>query len=74
MTSLRDVAERAQVAVSTVSAALNGTRPVKAETKRRIERAAAELGYRPNLLARGLVSKRTRILALLLPRPAAGSG
>ncbi|MFC5820833.1 LacI family DNA-binding transcriptional regulator [Nonomuraea harbinensis] len=74
MTSLRDVAERAQVAVSTVSAALNGTRPVKAETKRRIERAAAELGYRPNLLARGLVSKRTRILALLFPPPGSGFG
>ncbi|NUS01477.1 MAG: LacI family DNA-binding transcriptional regulator [Nonomuraea sp.] len=74
MTSLRDVAERAQVAISTVSAALNGTRPVAADTKRRIERAAAELGYRPNLLARGLQSKRTRILALLYPAPRAGFG
>ncbi|MBB2914781.1 DNA-binding LacI/PurR family transcriptional regulator [Streptosporangium becharense] len=74
MTSLRDVAKRAQVAVSTVSAALNGTRPVAAETKTRIERAAAELGYRPNLLARGLVSKRTRILALLFPAPHSGFG
>ena len=53
MSSLRDVAERAQVAVSTVSAALNGTRPVAAATKERIEQAAAELGYRPNVLARG---------------------
>ncbi|MDR8410507.1 LacI family transcriptional regulator [Nonomuraea sp. 3-1Str] len=74
MTSLRDVAERAQVAISTVSAALNGTRPVAAETRRRIERAAAELGYRPNLLARGLVSKRTQILALLFPAPHSGFG
>ncbi|MGW0803787.1 LacI family DNA-binding transcriptional regulator [Nonomuraea sp. NPDC002799] len=74
MSSLRDVAERAQVAVSTVSAALNGTRPVAAATKRRIEQAAAELGYRPNLLARGLQSKRTRILALLYPAPRSGFG
>ncbi|WP_188193952.1 LacI family DNA-binding transcriptional regulator [Nonomuraea sp. SYSU D8015] len=74
MSSLRDVAERAQVAVSTVSAALNGTRPVAAATKRRIEQAAAELGYRPNLLARGLQSKRTRILALLYPAPSSGFG
>ncbi|GAA1754906.1 LacI family DNA-binding transcriptional regulator [Nonomuraea bangladeshensis] len=74
MSSLRDVAERAQVAVSTVSAALNGTRPVAAATKRRIEQAAAELGYRPNLLARGLQSKRTRILALLFPTPSGGFG
>ncbi|MCK2216512.1 LacI family transcriptional regulator [Actinomadura sp. ATCC 31491] len=74
MSSLRDVAERAQVAVSTVSAALNGTRPVAPATKRRIEQAAAELGYRPNLLARGLQSKRTRILALLFPAPRSGFG
>ncbi|WP_336204493.1 LacI family DNA-binding transcriptional regulator [Nonomuraea sp. LPB2021202275-12-8] len=74
MTSLRDVAERAHVAVSTVSAALNGTRPVAAATKQRIEQAAAELGYRPNVLARGLVSKRTRILALLFPAPHSGFG
>ncbi|MGN9781689.1 LacI family DNA-binding transcriptional regulator [Nonomuraea sp. ZG12] len=74
MSSLRDVAERAQVAVSTVSAALNGTRPVAAATKERIEQAAAELGYRPNVLARGLVSKRTRILALLFPAPRSGFG
>ncbi|WP_406674605.1 LacI family DNA-binding transcriptional regulator [Nonomuraea sp. N2-4H] len=74
MTSLRDVAARAQVAVSTVSAALNGTRPVAAATKLRIEQAARELGYRPNLLARGLQSKRTRILALLFPPPAGGFG
>lgn len=74
MSSLRDVAERAQVAISTVSAALNGTRPVAAATKRRIEQAAAELGYRPNLLARGLQSKRTRILALLFPAPRDGFG
>ncbi|MEO3791967.1 LacI family DNA-binding transcriptional regulator [Nonomuraea sp. B10E15] len=74
MSSLRDVAERAQVAISTVSAALNGTRPVAAGTRRRIEQAAAELGYRPNLLARGLQSKRTRILALLYPAPRSGFG
>ncbi|HEX4815994.1 MAG TPA: LacI family DNA-binding transcriptional regulator [Nonomuraea sp.] len=74
MSSLRDVAGRAQVAVSTVSAALNGTRPVAAATKRRIEQAAAELGYRPNLLARGLQSRRTRILALMFPAPSGGFG
>ncbi|WP_043628034.1 LacI family DNA-binding transcriptional regulator [Nonomuraea candida] len=74
MTSLRHVAERAQVAVSTASAALNRTRPVAEATRRRVEQAAAELGYRPNLLARGLQSKRTRILALLFPAPHSGFG
>ncbi|KAB8195156.1 LacI family DNA-binding transcriptional regulator [Nonomuraea phyllanthi] len=74
MASIRDVAERAQVAVSTVSAALNGTRPVAAGTRRRVEQAAAELGYRPSPLARGLQGGRTRILALLFPAPRGGFG
>ncbi|MFY1701708.1 MULTISPECIES: LacI family DNA-binding transcriptional regulator [Micromonospora] len=74
MSSLREVAKQANVAVSTVSAALNGTRPVAAATRARIELAAADLGYRPNLLARGLVSKRTGILALLYPAPNRGFG
>jgi DNA-binding LacI/PurR family transcriptional regulator len=74
MISLRDVAKHANVAVSTASAALNGTRPVAAETKRRVESAVRELGYRPNVLARGLVSKRTRILALHYPPPPSGFG
>ncbi|MEU8400230.1 LacI family DNA-binding transcriptional regulator [Nonomuraea sp. NPDC048892] len=74
MPSIRDVASRAQVAVSTASAALNGTRPVAAATRQRVRQAAEELGYRPNLLARGLQSKRTRILALLFPAPHSGFG
>lgn len=69
-----DVARRANVALSTVSYALNGTRPVSAATRRRILRAMDELGYRPNALARGLASKRTRILALLFPTPERGLG
>ena len=69
-----DVARRANVALSTVSYALNGTRPVSASTRRRILRAMEELGYKPNALARGLASKRSRILALLFPTPERGLG
>jgi len=71
---MSDVARRANVALSTVSYALNGTRPVSRETRERIERAMEELGYRPNALARGLASKRSRNLGLIFPAPERGLG
>jgi DNA-binding LacI/PurR family transcriptional regulator len=69
-----DVAKRANVALSTVSYALNGTRPISDETRQRIFAAIEELGYRPHALARGLASKRSRIIALLFPAPERGLG
>jgi DNA-binding LacI/PurR family transcriptional regulator len=69
-----DVAKRANVALSTVSYALNNTRPVSDETRQRIFKAMEELGYRPHALARGLASKRSRIIALLFPAPERGLG
>jgi len=69
-----DVAKRANVALSTVSYALNGTRPISDETRQRIFTAMNELGYRPHALARGLASKRSRIIALLFPASERGLG
>jgi Transcriptional regulators len=69
-----DVAKRANVALSTVSYALNDTRPVSDETRQRIFKAMEELGYRPHALARGLASKHSRIIALLFPSPERGLG
>ncbi|MDP9796663.1 DNA-binding LacI/PurR family transcriptional regulator [Catenuloplanes nepalensis] len=71
---MADVARRAKVAVSTVSYALNGTRPVAKATAERIHRAMDELGYRPNALARGLASKRSRNVALIFPMLERGLG
>jgi DNA-binding LacI/PurR family transcriptional regulator len=72
MATIADVAKRAGVAVSTVSYALSGARPVSESTRQRILEAVAELGYHPNVLARGLASKRTRVIALLFPAGARG--
>ncbi|MFI8169285.1 LacI family DNA-binding transcriptional regulator [Streptomyces sp. NPDC085931] len=47
MARITDVARRAGVSPSTVSYALSGKRPISAETRRRVEEAARELGYRP---------------------------
>jgi DNA-binding LacI/PurR family transcriptional regulator len=74
MPTMLDVAKRAGVALSTVSYALNGTRPISAETRQRITAAMSELGYRPHALARGLASKRSRIIALLFPVSERGLG
>src|SRR5512140_3353765 len=64
---MNDVAKRANVELSNVSYAINGTRPITEETRQRVFQAMDELGYRPHALARGLASKRSRILALLFP-------
>lgn len=54
--TIRDVARLAGVAPSTVSYVLNGTRNVKPETQALVEDAIRQLNYRPNPIARGLVT------------------
>ena len=46
---------------------VNNTKRVAPETRERIERAMAELGFRRNVVARALASRRTRIIALVYP-------
>lgn len=70
---MADVARLAGVSVSTVSYAMTGTRPITPATRERVERAMRELGYTPNALARGLKTKRSKIIALLYP-PFPGRG
>jgi len=67
MASIAEVAQRAGVARSTVSKALNGTQPVHPATRERILAAVAELGYRPNATAKNLRARRTRTVALSIP-------
>jgi DNA-binding LacI/PurR family transcriptional regulator len=64
---MADVARRAGVSISTVSYALNGTRPISAETRARIETAMAELNYTPNIHARRLRGLQSKIIALVYP-------
>lgn len=66
MTTIRDVAKRAGVAPITASRALSTSGYVSAETRARVQRAAAELNYVPNMLANSLRSNRTQTLALVL--------
>lgn len=66
---MQDVAERAGVSQPTVSLVLSDSRSVRVadDTRERVLRAAQELGYRPNLLARGLVRQRSYALGLIVP-------
>ena len=66
--TMADVARLAGVSASTVSYALTGARPISAATRERIQHAMRDLGYTPNAFARGLKSKRSRLIALLFPR------
>lgn len=66
MTTIRDVAKLAGVAPITVSRVLNNSGYVKPETRRRVEQAAAELHYIPNMLAHSFRSNRTNTLALVM--------
>ncbi len=66
MTTIRDVAKLAGVAPITVSRVLNNTGYVKPETRWRVEQAAAQLHYVPNMLAHSFRSNRTNTLALVV--------
>lgn len=65
--TIRDVAQAAGVAVSTVSRMLNKSGPVSAKTRHKVEQAAIELGYIPHAGARSLITSRTLTIGVLLP-------
>jgi len=66
MATMKEVAEEAGVSITTVSHVVNGTRYVSPETTSKVEEAMDELGYRPNVVAQGLATKKTNSIGLLL--------
>ncbi len=70
MATIGDVARRAGVSIATVSRVLSPgaqPHPVNAETARRVREAAQELDFVPSALARGLASRRSGLLGLVVP-------
>ncbi len=65
--TIYDVARLAGVSTATVSRALNDSGQIAPGTRSTIDAAVAQLGYRPNTIARSLVTKATQTIALLLP-------
>src|SRR5437588_5640293 len=69
MVTIRDVAKESGFSSTTVSIVLNNAplaRYIPVATKKRIERAAKKLGYRPNLFARSLRSKRSHTVGVMI--------
>lgn len=65
--TIDDVAARAGVSKTTVSHVLSGKRPVRADTRARVERAIRELDYRPDFIARSLRTRQSHMVALVIP-------
>jgi LacI family transcriptional regulator len=67
MTTIRKVAQHAQVSIATVSHVINDTRFVAEDTKARVLKVMEELNYVPNSAARSLRSQKTKTIGLLIP-------
>ncbi|WP_039916873.1 LacI family DNA-binding transcriptional regulator [Cellvibrio mixtus] len=67
MSNIRDVARLAGVSVATVSRALSNPEKVSPESLDKVHKAIAEVGYRPNMLARNFRSARAYAVVVLVP-------
>ena len=65
--TIKDIAARVQVSVTTVSRVLNDKPDVHPQTRKKILEVIEESGYRPSGLARGLAMQKTNIIAFLVP-------
>lgn len=67
MVRLKDIADRAEVSVMTVSKVMRDAPDISAKTKARVRQLAAQLGYTPDSVAQGLRSKKTKLFGLVIP-------
>lgn len=65
--TIYDVAKHANVSMATVSRVVNGNPNVKPATRDKVNRAIEELNYRPNAVARGLASKKSTTIGVVIP-------
>lgn len=65
--TIYDVAREAGVSMATVSRVVNGNPNVKPATRKKVLEAIERLGYRPNAVARGLASKKTTTVGVVIP-------
>lgn len=67
MTTLKDVAERSGITVTTVSRILNNRGYISEKTRKKVYEVMKELNYQPNELARSLSKKHTSIIGVIVP-------
>ena len=65
--TMRDVARKAGVSIKTVSRVVNEQGEISEDTRQRVLAMIKKLGYRPNMIARGLVTQRTYTIGLVFP-------
>ncbi|NHM30624.1 catabolite control protein A [Neobacillus terrae] len=65
--TIYDVAREANVSMATVSRVVNGNPNVKPATRKKVVEVIDRLGYRPNAVARGLASKKTTTVGVIIP-------
>ncbi|MBZ2174103.1 LacI family transcriptional regulator [Schnuerera sp. xch1] len=64
--TIKDVARLAEVSISTVSRVINNSKPVSPEAKKRVLDAIKELGYKPNQVARSLVTRKSNLIGVIV--------
>lgn len=64
--TLKDIARALNLATSTVSMALNDNPSISSKTRRRVKTLAKKLDYRPNIIARAMVKKKTHLIGLII--------
>src|SRR5690349_24139135 len=67
MATIKEVADRAGVAVGTVSHVITGSVPVSEPLRRKVQAAIRQLDYHPNHVARSLKTSKTRTLGIIVP-------
>ncbi len=65
--TIRDLAEKLKLSITTVSRALDGYADVAEETRKRVIQTAREMGYEPSFAARQLRRKRSDAIGYILP-------
>lgn len=65
--TIKEIAKKANVSVSTVSRVLNSNYPVSEDTRAIVEAVIRESNYRPNAIARSLRSSKSKVIALIVP-------
>jgi LacI family transcriptional regulator len=65
--TIKDIAKSLNISVATVSRALRGSSEISKETKKAVLQLAKEMDYHPNLLARGLINRKSKILGVVVP-------
>ena len=67
MATLKDVAEKVGVSITTVSRVMNGRGAISRETRDKVFAAMKELNYFPNEMARSLGNKSSHLIGLIVP-------